>query len=227
MGLGRGCVDALEDDPGILGGGEWREQGDGAEEIAAQQEMVYGGPDLIDEDEGEAEDLDEGVEFAEQAGAEVAQGVGGEEQGGNEQDAEVAAEDQHGDVARDQAHVGEDKKQRAEEEFVGDGVEIETEGGALGEHAREQAVEAVAEAGQHEQGEGEVVAAVEDCDDQERDDEQTQQREQIGDGAELVEKRHAGGRPIVVHCRLQLPERFSGCCGRGIPFRLTGRTGGA
>src|ERR1035438_2977508 len=136
--LGRGCVDALEDDPGILGGGEWREQGDGAEEIAAQQQMVHGGPDLIDEDEGEAEDLDESVEFAEQAGAEVAQGVGGEEQGGNEQDAEVAAEDQHGDVARDQAHVGEDKKQRAEEKFVGDGVEIETEGSALRKHAREQ-----------------------------------------------------------------------------------------
>ena len=109
-------------------------------------------PDLFDQHYGEADDLDDGVEFAEQAGAEVAQGAGGEEQGGDEQDAEVAAEDQHGDVARNQVHVGEDEEERAEQELVGDGVEILAEAGVLGEPAGEQAVECVGEAGERRRG---------------------------------------------------------------------------
>ena len=175
MGQTTGCsagLTAAEDDPGILGGGERREQAMARSRSRRSRTASSEGQTWSDENEGEAEDLDQGVELAEQAGAEVAQGAGGEEQGGDEQDAEVAAEDQHGDVARDQAHVGEDQEEGAEQELVGDGVEVLAEGGALGEPAGEQAVEAVAEAGEDEEGEGEAVAAVEDFDDQEWDDEQ-------------------------------------------------------
>ena len=49
--------------------------------------------------------------------------------------------------------MGEDEEEGAEEEFVGDGVEILAEGGALGEHAREQSVESIGEAGENEESE--------------------------------------------------------------------------
>ena len=55
------------------------------------------GEGQVAEDHDESDDLDEGVELAEEAGMEVAKGVGGEEQRSDEQDAEVAAEDEHGD----------------------------------------------------------------------------------------------------------------------------------
>ena len=227
MGLGCGGVDAAEDDPGVLRGGDGGKDSDGAEQIAAQQELVHGGPDLVDEDEGEAQDLDERVELAEQGGAEVAEGAGGEEQGGDEQDSEVAAEDEDGDITRDQAHVGEDQEEGAEEELVGDGVEILAEDGALGERASEEAVEAVAEAGDDEESECDAIVAVQDGDDQKRDDEEPHEREQIGSGAKLGEKRHlVWADPIVRYfgreCRM----------GAGLPrgkvrFRLRGSSRGA
>jgi len=196
LGLGCGGVDAAEDDPGVLRGGDGGKDSDGAEQIAAQQELVHGGPDLVDEDEGEAQDLHQRVELAEQGGAEVAERAGGEEQGGDEQDSEVAAEDEDGDITRDQAHVGEGQEEGAEEELVGDRVEILAEDGALGERASEEAVEAVAEAGDDEESECDAIVAVQDGDDQKRDDEEPHEREQIGSGAKLGEKRHlVWGRP--------------------------------
>ena len=152
------------------------------------------GPYLFDEHDGQAEDLDYGVELAEQTGAEVAQGAGGEEQRGDEQDAEVAAEDEHRDIARHQVHVGEHEEEGAEEQLVGNGVEVLAEGGALGEPSGEQAVEAVGEAGEDEEAEREAVVSVEDCDDQKWDDEQTREREQVGSGAELAEEIHRTGQ---------------------------------
>jgi len=149
-------------------------------------------PDLSDQDCGEPEYLHDRVEFAEQAGAEVFERAGGEEQGRDEQDSEVAAEDEHGDIARHEIHVGEDEEEGAEEELVGDGIEVLTEAGALGEHAREQAVEAVAKASENEEAESEAVAAIEDRDNEERDDEQTRQREQVWSVAELSEEIHVG-----------------------------------
>src|ERR1035441_6649792 len=121
-------------------------------------------------------------------------GAGGKEQGGDEQDSKVAAEDQHGDIARHQVHVGEDEKQRAEQELVGDGVEILAEASALGEPSSEQAVEAVAEACQDEERKRQVIAPVQNRDHQKRDDEQAQKREQIGSGAELIEEIHLSGQ---------------------------------
>ncbi len=104
---------------------------------------------------------------------EVAQGPGGKEQGGDEQDSEVAAEDQHGDVTGHQADVGEDQEESAEEQLVGDGIEVESEGGALGEPAGEQAVESVGDSSEQEESEGDTVVGVENLDDQKRDDEET------------------------------------------------------
>ena len=148
------------------------------------------GEGQVAEDHDEGDDLDEGVELAEEAGVEVAEGVGGEEQRGDEQDAEVAAEDEHGDVTRHESDVGEDEEESAEEELVGDGIEIEAEGGALGEPAGEQAVECVGDAGEHEEGEGDLVAAVEYLDDEEWNDEEPHDGEEVGRGAELAQERH-------------------------------------
>ena len=128
-----------------------REDGDGTQQSGAAVVGVYRWPDLLDEHDGEAEDLNDSVEFAEQAGAEVAQGASGEEQGGDEQDAEVAAEDEDRDVTRHEVHVGEHEEERAEQQLVGDGVQILAEGGALREPSGEEAIEAVREAGEDEE----------------------------------------------------------------------------
>ena len=187
---------AAKDDPCVLRCGDGREDGDCAQQPAAQKSRVNGRPHLLDQHDSQADDLHQGVQLAQQAGAEVAQGAGGKEQGGDEQDSKVAAEDQHGDIARHQVHVGEDEKQRAEQELVGDGVEILAEASALGEPSSEQAVEAVAEACQHEQRKCQAVPPVQNRDHQKRDDEQAQQREQVGSGAELAQIIHRlGARP--------------------------------
>ena len=120
--------------------------------------------------------------------------------------------------------MGEDEEEGAEQKLVGDGIEILAEAGALGEPAGEQTVEAIGEAGEDEEGEGEGVAAVEDLDDEVGDDEQPHEREQIGGGAELGEEIHhrsagqqrkpQGSKPIVEHfaggCRMRLAVEVAG-----------------
>ena len=68
LGWGGRRIHALNDDPCVLRGGDGREDGDGAEQVAAQEELIEGGPDLIDEDDGEAEDLDDGVSLPSRLG---------------------------------------------------------------------------------------------------------------------------------------------------------------
>ncbi len=86
--------------------------------------------------------------------------------------------------------MGEDKEERAEEKLVGDGIEIEAEGGALGEPAGEQAVECVGDAGEHEERKSDLVAAVEYLDDEKWNNEEPHEREKVGRGAELAQERH-------------------------------------
>ena len=71
--------------------------------------------------------------------------------------------------------MGEHQEERAQQQLVCDGVEIQAEGGVLFGEARRHAVEAVAEAGQHEERKGQAMPPVQDRDHQKRDDEQTHQ----------------------------------------------------
>lgn len=179
-------VDALEDQPCVLGGG------DGGEDCDDLKQDALGGlqrrhmEDETAHDCDDADDLDECVELAEHAGAEVAQSVGGVEQGGDKKDAEVAAEDEHSDVAGNESDVGEDEEEGAEEELVGYGVEILTEGGLLLEQASEEAVESITDTGEEKEGERGAVAAIEDLNDEIRNDEEPREGEEIGRGSELA-----------------------------------------
>ena len=111
--------------------------------ISVSKGMCALGRARLGEDGEQGKNLYDRVELAEEAGTEISKCIRSEEQGGDEQDAEVPAEDQDSHVARNEADVGEDQEERAEQELVGDGVEIEAESGLLAEPAGEQAVEAV------------------------------------------------------------------------------------
>ena len=104
------------------------------------------------------------------AGAEIARSGGGEEYRADHHDANVAAEDQDGDAARDEPLVHEHEKERAEQQLVRNGIEIFAQSRALVQNAREQAVEAIADAGQDEESKCHAVPAVQHGCDQEWND---------------------------------------------------------
>jgi len=75
------------------------------------------------------------------------------------------------------------EEERAEEQFVCHGVKVLAERGALLEPAGYEAVEAIGDSGEDEEGEGGAVVMVEDGKDQKRNDAQPQERELVGCGA--------------------------------------------
>lgn len=118
--------------------------------------------------------LDQGVALAQQARLETPQRAGGKQQRGDEKDAEVAAEDQNRDVPGHQARVRQDQEQRAQQELVGDGIHILTQLCMLMQPPRQQAIESVADACEHKQGERRLVPAVKNLDDQKWDDKEAE-----------------------------------------------------
>lgn len=164
------------------------ENGEG--EYGAQQGGA-GDPDPADrinlqpQDKKDGGHLGEGVGFSEDAGAKVAQADDGEQERADSENADIAAEDEHGELPGNFAHDGEDKEHRAEQELVGYGVEILPEESLLLELAGEQAVESVAEAGKDEKSERPGVVAGDHVNNDERHKHHAQQRELVRRGKDL------------------------------------------
>jgi len=89
-------------------------------------------------------DLRKCVRFAEDAGAEVAQPGDSIKQRANYQDGNVAAENQYGKFPGNFVQDGEHQKHRAQQQLVGDGIEILSQDGLLFEGASQQAIESIA-----------------------------------------------------------------------------------
>lgn len=126
------------------------------------------------------DDLDNGIRFAPDTGTKVSKAGCQVKQHTDDQDAEIPAEDQHSDAARDQPLVHQDKEKRTEQKFIGDGIKVLAEHGPLVEQAREQAVQAVADASQNEERKCCSEVAIEDGHDQERNDAQAQEGKLVG-----------------------------------------------
>ena len=142
--------------------------------------------ELMKEDCGDGGNLGDGVDFAKDAGLELSSADGGIENCGDNQDPDISTEDQDGDASRHEAFVHKHEEEGAEEEFVGNRVEVLSEDGALFEEARQGAIEGVGEAGYDEEDKAEQKTIFQDGGDQERGQADTQQREQVGSGAESV-----------------------------------------
>src|SRR5450755_643770 len=124
--------------------------------------------------------LREGVGFAEDAGAKIAQAGNHEQHSADQQDGNVATEYDDrifpGNHALDREH----EKHGAHEQFVGDGIEILAEDSLLVQGAREQAVEAVAHSGENKQRKRPFEIVLDDVNDDEGQKDHAQQRELVG-----------------------------------------------
>lgn len=165
------------------------------------------GKGVFGQDRDQRYDLHGGIHLAEEAGAEIPQRAGGKEESGDKQYPEIAAEDQYRDVAGHQADVGEHEEEGTEQELVGDRVEIQAKRGLLTEPPRDEAVEAVADTRKHEERKGGTEVAVEDFNDEKRDNKESQQRQQVGRGTELSEEGH-GDRQILAQAKVLAAKRL-------------------
>lgn len=155
-------------------------------------------------------DLREGIGFAENARAKIAQSCYGEEHGAGGEDGNVAAENHDSIFPRNFVKNGEHEEHSAQKELVGNGVEILSQQCLLMEGAGEQPVKAVAEAGNHENYESPKIVPVNQVDHDERDEDHPQQGELVWGGQNLREF-HARSLdvrdPDASECAL-LPESF-------------------
>src|SRR5215472_6851245 len=177
-------------DPGILRGGKRSDDCDSLQQTDRQQSEIPRWHHLRRHDDQHGEDLETGIDLAQPRRAEVPQHVRNVQQRGDEQDAEVAAEDEHGDIARDHSNMREDKKECAEQRLVRDGIEKLAERCALLQDASEQTIQSVRDAGQPKKHECEDPVPVENLDDQKWNCEQPQHRQDVGQGADLSHLTH-------------------------------------
>src|SRR5581483_7956610 len=82
-------------DPGVLRSGEWRDDSNGAQQPAGQRPEMPSADDLRSHHEKHREDLQTSISFTQPRRAEVAKNVCDVQQRRDEQDAEIAAEDEH------------------------------------------------------------------------------------------------------------------------------------
>lgn len=135
--------------------------------------------------------LRKGIGLPENAGTKVPQSGDREQDCAGGENRDIPAEDQNGELPRNLVKDGQDQKERAQQKFIGDGIEVLAEQRLLMKAAGEQAIEAIAEACDDKENEGPEEVSVDEMDDDERDEDHPQQRELIRSSEDLREL-HAG-----------------------------------
>ena len=106
---------------------------------------------LKKQDKKDGGDLGEGIRFSEDARPKIAQPGNRVQNCTRGQDARIPAEYQDREPPRDPMNDGEHQENGAEQQLVGDGIEILTEKRLLLQRAGQQAIEPVAKTGEHKQ----------------------------------------------------------------------------
>ena len=130
--------------------------------------------------------LCQGVRLAEDARLEVAHANAGVQDGRDHDDSQVATENQNGHPAGNQPFMMQHQEQGAEQKLVRYGIEILPKDGSLLQPSGQQTIEAVRDAGEHEERKRRAEVAVENGQHQEWNDAQAQKRELIRGCAKLV-----------------------------------------
>src|SRR5262249_17812390 len=125
------------------------EEKGGSKEYGARDPDQFDGFYLQQKHEEYGADLRERVRFAKDAGTKIAQAGNGKQNSAGSQNGNIAAENQDGIFPGNFVQNGQHKEQCAEEKLVRDGVEILAEQSLLMQPAGEEAVETIAEAGDH------------------------------------------------------------------------------
>src|SRR5919204_2378919 len=142
--------------------------------------------DIVEKHEEKCSDLYGRSQLAEQRGAQVPNGVGYVEHRAHHQHEDVAAEHQHCDSPCHVVGERKHKKERAQQQLVGDRIEILPKFGPLVQQTCQQAVKSVAQPRQNEKRQSQLRATVKNCDDDERNKKQPQQGEEVGSAANLA-----------------------------------------
>ena len=136
-------------------------------------------------------DLRKGIGLAENAGAEIPQSGDRKQNGAGGENRDIAAENENRELPWNLVENRKDKKQRAEQEFVGDGIKVLAEQRLLMKPASKQAIKAITEASDDKKNESPEIVSVQKIVDNERNEEHPHQGELIGSSEDLREL-HAG-----------------------------------
>ena len=153
--------------------------------------------DLRQHDEEHGRNLAEGACLAEDAGAKVAHAHRRVQHDAGGDDDQVAAEDDDGVLPGNLLHERQHEKQRAEQQLVGNGIEILAKHRLLIQHARQQPIESIAESGDDQQAQRPSPIAIEDVDDDERNEDKPKQCELVRARSRTDPSR---GSPAPVAC---------------------------
>ena len=107
------------------------------------------GIDLRQHNRRYREDLSQRICLAQYAGGEISRACRSVQQSRNDDDANVSTEDHDSDPHRDQSHMHQYKEERAQQQFVRNGVEIGAKLRALAEDSGWGAVQTIADAGKN------------------------------------------------------------------------------
>src|SRR5271165_2951206 len=141
---------------------------------------------LKQKDEENSADLREGVGLAKNTGAEVSQPSNREQHCAGGKNRNITAEDQHGEFPRDLVQDGEHEKHGAEQKFIRHRIKILAEQCLLVQFSGEQAVEAIAKPGDHENDQRPEIAAFHQMNHDERNENHPQQGELVGRASRML-----------------------------------------
>jgi hypothetical protein len=174
--------------PGVVERGDNGQERSGIESQGTEHDEGHGGIDLAEQYGQQREDLGAGAGLAVDAGTEVSHAETDVEKRGNDQNAEITAENQDCDAAGHEPLVHEHQEQGAEQELVGDRIEILADLGLLLEQSCRQAIQAVAEPCYDEKAKRGAIVRLKDGDDQKGYEAQTQESEQVRGCAEFFQQ---------------------------------------
>lgn len=142
---------------------------------------------LQQHDKKNCRDLTQGIRFAEDAWAEIAQACNCEQYRTGSKNRDVPAKYEDGVLPSNFVQDREHQEDRAQQQFVCNRVEILAEQGLLVKPAGEQTVQAIAEPCDNENRQSPVIMAIHELDHDERYENHPQQRELVGGGEYLGE----------------------------------------
>lgn len=181
------CAAAVRgDEPGVVESRSDGQADGGVEGYKAENHNPLGVSELMQQHDGHSGDLSYGIGFSEDAGAELSPIRDCIKDRGDEENADVPAEDQNRDSCRHEALIHKDQKQRAEQEFVRYGVQVLAQHCPLFQDTGEHAVECVSEACAEEEAEAQGVTIFENRGNEEGGEADAEYGQKIGRGTERI-----------------------------------------
>ena len=158
----------------------------------------------VQQHEEYSRNLRDRIRLSEDAGPKIAQFRGGVQHRCGGKDTRVTAEHEDCVAPRDLVYEGKHKKQRAQQQFVGDGVEVLPQFCLLMQATGKFPIQEIADSSGNQQPERPIMVSVDDVDDNEGNKNETQQGQLVGEVEQLPNQSDspssswAGSAPVLV-----------------------------